>query len=127
MPGTTPAKNLPAARRAAPLPGSPVRGSSTGRPIMALLDLLGRRWTLRLIWELRDARVASFRALRTDMNDVSPSILNSRLKELRAAGLVELDAAGFRLTGLGAQLLDVLQPLGKWADRWAGLLPKRRA
>ena len=31
-----------------------VRGSRTGRPVMALLDLLGRRWTLRIVWELRD-------------------------------------------------------------------------
>ncbi|HJV56497.1 MAG TPA: transcriptional regulator, partial [Methylomirabilota bacterium] len=37
-----------------PRPGWPVRGSRTGRPIMALMDLLGRRWALRVIWELRD-------------------------------------------------------------------------
>ena len=42
-----------------PRPGRPVRGSQTGRPIMALMDLLGRRWTLRVIWELRDGRLAS--------------------------------------------------------------------
>jgi DNA-binding HxlR family transcriptional regulator len=37
----------------APRPGTKVRGSSGGRPIMALLDLLGRRWALRILWELR--------------------------------------------------------------------------
>ena len=42
-----------------------VRGSRTGRPIMALLDLLGRRWTLRIIWELREDRALTSRALRT--------------------------------------------------------------
>ena len=36
-----------------------VRGSRTGRPIMALLDLLGRRWSLRIIWELREASLTS--------------------------------------------------------------------
>jgi len=41
--------------RPAPRPGRPVRGSRTGRPIMALLDLLGRRWVLRILWELREA------------------------------------------------------------------------
>ncbi len=37
--------------------GRPVRGSQSGRPIMALLDILGQRWTLRILWELRDGAV----------------------------------------------------------------------
>ena len=45
-----------------PKPGTRVRGSRTGRPIMAALDLLGRRWALRILWELR-AGALSFRAL----------------------------------------------------------------
>jgi DNA-binding HxlR family transcriptional regulator len=107
-----------------PLPGKPVRGSRTGRPVMALLDLLSRRWALRLLWELRDARVASFRALRADLDDVSPSILNARLKDLRAARLIELGADGYLLTALGGQLLAMLVPLGRWADRWATALDR---
>jgi hypothetical protein len=46
----------------APKPGKPVRGSQTGRPIMTLLDLLGRRWTLRILWELREETIG-FRVL----------------------------------------------------------------
>ena len=61
-----------------------VRGSRTGRPIMALLDLLGRRWTLRIIWELRSTR-ATFRALREACGNPSPTVLNERLRELREA------------------------------------------
>jgi len=92
---------------------------------MALLDLLSRRWTLRLLWELRDARVATFRALRADLDDVSPSILNARLKDLRAAGLVEAGSAGYLLSESGGQLLALLVPLGKWADGWARTLGRR--
>ena len=110
--------------RAAPLPGKSVRGSRTGRPVMALLDLLGRRWTLRLLWELRDARVATFRTLRADMDDVSPTILNQRLKDLRTAQLVDVGEAGYQLTSLGNQLLEMLVPLGRWADRWAAALER---
>ena len=110
--------------RAAPLPGQSVRGSRTGRPVMALLDLLGRRWTLRLLWELRDARVATFRTLRADMDDVSPTILNQRLKDLRTAQLVDVGEAGYQLTSLGNQLLEMLVPLGRWADRWAAALER---
>jgi DNA-binding HxlR family transcriptional regulator len=107
-----------------PLPGPRVRGSRTGRPVMALLDLLGRRWTLRLLWELRDARVATFRALRADLDEVSPSILNARLQDLRSAHLLETGADGYRLTERGAQLLALLVPLGRWADTWAATLAR---
>jgi DNA-binding HxlR family transcriptional regulator len=66
-----------------------VRGSRTGRPIMALLDLLGRRWTLRLVWDLRE-RPRRFRELQESIG-ASPTIINTRLAELREAGLVALD------------------------------------
>ncbi len=62
-----------------------VRGSRSGRPIMALLDLLGRRWTLRIVWELRDDRSLTSRALRTACDDASPTVLQTRLSELREA------------------------------------------
>src|SRR6201989_3623070 len=81
-----------------------VRGSRTGRPIMVLLDLLGRRWTLRILWELRSGALTS-RALRTACDEASPTVLNQRLKDLREAGFVELaDAGGYSLTPLGQEL-----------------------
>lgn len=97
----------------------PVRGSRTGRPIMAALDLLGRRWTLRVLWELRDGPVG-FRALRQRCDDVSPTVLNTRLSELREAGIItQDDARAHELTPLGADLLEALAPLSDWSKRWA--------
>lgn len=96
-----------------------VRGSRTGRPIMALLDLLGRRWTLRIIWELRDGPLTS-RALRTACDDASPTVMQARLSELREAGLVELLAGdGYRLTPLGRELMESFLPLHQFAERWS--------
>jgi len=97
-----------------------VRGSTTGRPIMVLLDLLGRRWTLRILWELREATLTS-RALREACDDASPTVLQTRLAELRQAGLVELGpASGYRLTEIGKELLGTLLPLHRFAERWTG-------
>lgn len=102
-----------------PKPGAAVRGSRTGRPIMVLLDLLGRRWMLRIIWELRSGPL-SFRALREACDAVSPTVLNTRLKELRDSGLVALDETdGYALTPLGRELLERFLPLVDWAERWA--------
>jgi DNA-binding HxlR family transcriptional regulator len=96
-----------------------VRGSRTGRPVMALLDLLGRRWTLRIVWELRDGALTS-RALRTACDDASPTVMQARLSELREAGLVELLAGdGYRLTPLGRELMESFLPLHHFAERWS--------
>ena len=95
-----------------------VRGSRTGRPIMVLLDLLGRRWTLRIVWELRE-EARRFRELQ-DLIGASPTIINTRLAELREAKLVQLDEdAGYRLTTLGEELLRLFLPLHVWSEKWA--------
>lgn len=102
-----------------PSVGKPARGSRTGRPIMVALDLLGRRGSLRLIWELRE-RSMTFRALQ-DAAQTNPALLNTRLRELRAAGLVEHSGDGYRLTGIGQELLRAIQPLSEWARKWGTL------
>jgi DNA-binding HxlR family transcriptional regulator len=96
-----------------------VRGSTTGRPIMVLLDLLGRRWVLRLVWELRQGP-RRFRELQELIGGASPTIVNARLRELREARLVELDPdTGYRLTALGKEMLKLLLPLHVWSEKWA--------
>jgi DNA-binding HxlR family transcriptional regulator len=101
-----------------PRPGKPVRGSQSGRPIMALLDLLGRRWALRLVWELRHRRL-TFRDL-LELLAGNSGALNTRLKELRHAGIVDhRDGLGYGLTPEGEKLLASLSPLHHWAERWA--------
>jgi DNA-binding HxlR family transcriptional regulator len=103
-------------------PGAPVRGSRTGRPVMALLDLLGRRWAMRVLWELRGAPLTS-RALRDACGGVSPTVISDRTRELREAGLVELEEpAGYALTTLGRELLERFVPLVDWSERWARAL-----
>ncbi len=100
-----------------PRPGRPVRGSTTGRPIMALLDLLGRRAALRVLWELRGERL-TFRRLE-EAAETNPSVLNARLAELREAGIVDHDGDGYGLTEHGRALLERLAPLQAWAEAWA--------
>lgn len=106
-----------------PAPGRPVRGSRTGRPVMALLDLLGRRSSLRILWELRGEAALTFRALQ-EAADTNPSLLNTRLAELRGAALVDHAGEGYVLTAQGRELLEVLLPVAAWAEGWArGLKP----
>jgi DNA-binding HxlR family transcriptional regulator len=102
-----------------PQSGGQVRGSTSGRPLMAALDLLGRRWTLRVLWELRDGPLGA-RELRRRCDDVSPSVLYSRLSELKDAELVDQQSdEQYALTPIGARLRRAIQPLDKWSEEWA--------
>ncbi|MBX3621405.1 MAG: helix-turn-helix transcriptional regulator [Rhizobacter sp.] len=84
---------------------------------MVVLDLLGRRGALRIFWELRHGEPMTFRALQ-EACDTNPSLLNTRLKELREVALVEHDAGGYRLTAEGRKLMSSLGPLCDWAEAW---------
>ena len=99
-------------------PGQSVRGSTTGRPIMVLFDVLGQRWTLRILWELRQSRL-TFRDLRTQCENVSPTVLNTRLKALRELGLVDHDEEGYGHTSMGSELAMQLGALDGWSHKWA--------
>ncbi len=100
-----------------PLPGKPVRGSTTGKPIMALLDLLGRKTALRVLWEL-SKNDHKFRPLQAAA-ETSPSVLNTRLAELRTAGLIKTGPEGYSLTEDGRELTQLLLPLFNWSEHWA--------
>jgi len=93
---------------------------------MRVLDVLGRRWSLRVLWELRDGP-HTFRALRERCDDVSPSSLNERLADLRALGVVEAGDSGYALTDSGHELGTILLALHQWAtSRRSALLPNSR-
>jgi DNA-binding HxlR family transcriptional regulator len=86
---------------------------------MAALDLLGRRWALRVLWELRNGPLGA-RALRASSDHMSSSVLYERLGELSEAGLIQqTEAREYELTRIGRALGSAIEPLGKWADQWS--------
>ncbi|HSR96090.1 MAG TPA: helix-turn-helix domain-containing protein [Kofleriaceae bacterium] len=87
----------------------------SSRPVMRVLDALGRRWALRILWELRSG-ARTFRALREACDDVSPSSLNQRLADLRALGVVERGDDGYALTPRGVRLGQIVLELHRWAE-----------
>lgn len=92
---------------------------------MALLDLLGRRWALRILWELKNGPL-TFRALQENCDQVSPTVLNLRLRELRDSHFVsQSDESGYQLTRLGRELGEQFVPLAHWAERWARIARKK--
>ena len=81
-----------------------------------ILDLLGRRWSLRVVWELR-RDVVSFSELR-ERTGISPSVLSTRLSELEELGVLRRDPARrYVLSGTGRELARLLYELNRWAEQ----------
>lgn len=92
---------------------------------MAALDLLGRRWALRILWELRHGPLGA-RALRDRCDRMSSSVLYQRLSELVDAGLItQDDDERYLLTAIGERLGTAIEPLDAWSRHWAAT-PRRR-
>jgi DNA-binding HxlR family transcriptional regulator len=104
-----------------PSPGKPVRGSKSGVPVMALLDLLGRSWAMGIIWQLSGGAL-TFRELQERCETLSPTTLNTRVKELTHSQLIEKTMEGYQLTTLGVELFELIQPIGIWARKWAKVM-----
>ena len=86
------------------------------RRVEAALDLLGRRWALRLVWELRRSTL-TFSELRR-RTGISPSVLSARLEELGRGGVIERDPGRrYRLSGPGRELARILYELNRWAEQ----------
>ncbi len=100
--------------------GSSMRGLTAEEPMPALLDLLGHRWVLRILWELREGALG-FGTLQSRCGGVSSNVLSERLTGLHEAGLVERDTeGGYALATAGRELARALIPLQRWAEHRSG-------
>lgn len=84
-----------------------------------LLELLESRYALRVMWALKDGHPQTFRLLQDSIGNITPNTLNTRIKELRAAGLLGHGSDGYTVTTLGADLLKRLNELQAFAGKWA--------
>ncbi len=88
------------------------------RPIMLLIDLLGRKWLMRILWEMR-LGTCSFRELQARCGSISPTVVNKRIKELIENKLLEKNQpSGYQLTALGQELIMLFDPIDQWVTKW---------
>ncbi|MBC3765151.1 winged helix-turn-helix transcriptional regulator [Neptunicella marina] len=89
------------------------------RPIMQILELFSKKWILRLLWELQDD-MRGFREMRRICDDIPPTTLSKRLKELEQAGLIfKNEQDKWQISELGKSLEPTLMKLNQWANDWA--------
>ncbi|HBH38526.1 MAG TPA: transcriptional regulator [Curvibacter sp.] len=83
-----------------------------------LLALLESRYAMRVLWALRDGHAQTFRLLQDSVGGITPNTLNTRIKELREAGLLNHGSEGYLLTSSGAELTRRLAELPAFASKW---------
>ncbi len=91
-----------------------------------LFELLESRYALRVLWALKDGHPQTFRLLQDSIGSITPNTLNTRIKELRAAGLLTHGSAGYTVTTLGADLLKRLGEVQTFASKWSASLIKKK-
>ena len=92
-----------------------------------LLALLEARYAMRVLWALKGGRPQTFRLLQDSVGQITPNTLNTRIKELRAAGLLRHSGEGYVLTALGADLLKRLNEMQAFAAKWSASLAAEAA
>jgi len=86
--------------------------------INQLLSLLESRYAMRVLWALKDGHAQTFRLLQDSVGGITPNTLNTRIKELRVAGLITHGNTGYIVTPSGADLLKRLNDLSAFASKW---------
>jgi DNA-binding HxlR family transcriptional regulator len=93
--------------------------------VSQLLELLESRYAIRVLWALRDGHAQTFRLLQDSVGGITPNTLNTRIKELREAGLLTHGSDGYLVTPNGADLLKRLADVQAFAVKWSAALAKK--
>ncbi len=93
--------------------------------IAQLLSLLESRYAIRVLWALKDGHAQTFRLLQDSVTGITPNTLNTRIKEMRAAGLITHGGDGYIVTPLGADLLKRVGDLSAFATKWVANQAKK--
>ena len=92
-----------------------------------LLSLLESRYAIRVLWALKDGHPQTFRILQDSVGHITPNTLNTRLKELRAAGLLTHGSDGYLATPMGLDMLKRMGDLAAFANKWVASLSPAKA
>jgi len=108
----------------------PISGRSSGCPVAAFQKLIGGKYKLRILWDLKEGplRYGEIRSglLRgaADRREIAPRVLSRELKALTESGLLERKDYGtvppkveYQLTGKGAIFLPVVGAIRDWGER----------
>lgn len=99
--------------------------SKDNAAVNQLFERLECRYAMRVLWALRDGHPQTFRLLQDSVGGITPNTLNTRIKELREAGMLDHGSDGYTVTPVGLDLLKRLSDVQPFAVRWAATHPRK--
>jgi DNA-binding HxlR family transcriptional regulator len=87
-------------------------------PVAKASEVLGEKWTILILRELLYG-THRFGEFQRAISGISPTMLNKRLKELEARGLVSKHDQEYHLTPSGEDLGPLVRQYAIWGMRWA--------
>ncbi len=98
-------------------------------PIARATEILAERWSLLIVRNLMFG-ATTFSSIAQGVPTMSRSMLSKRLRELERAGVIVSTAkpngqgSTYALTAAGADLVEVVDSMGRWAETWVEVLPE---
>lgn len=90
----------------------------------AATDILGDKWTPRLLRFFMGHDRVRFCQLQELADDINPRTLSARLVKLEHSGVIEKQATSssrceYMLTSKGKDLLPVLEQMNQWSEKYS--------
>ena len=92
------------------------------------VNFLGKKWTLLILLELYKGKSKwkRFSQIKKNLDNITPKILSTRLKELKREKLIENRVnikespikSEYKLTEMGEDFIDIIKNIKKWGLKW---------
>jgi len=93
------------------------------RRAIETIDLIADRWTLMIVFFLREGRVLRFGELQKEVGSISSKVLTQTLRRMERDGIVHREAypvippkVEYSLTSLGESLAEPIITLCEWSN-----------
>ncbi|MDQ5842341.1 MAG: helix-turn-helix transcriptional regulator [Thermoproteota archaeon] len=93
--------------------------------VVDVWELLGRRWSLHILKNLKTKEVIRFNELKRSLPGISSTVLSERLLELEREGLVTKKIypevpprVEYSITPQARELEVIIKDLARWANKW---------
>ena len=93
--------------------------------VVDVWELLGRRWSLHILKNLKTKEVIRFNELKRSLSGISSTVLSERLLELEREGLVTKKIypevpprVEYSITPQARELEVIIKDLARWANKW---------
>lgn len=107
------------------MPAERMDGKVAGCALAGVWEVIGRRWSLHILYMLSTREVIRFNELKRSLAGISSTVLADRLLEMDREGLVTKKIYAevpprveYSMTARAKELQVIIKEFGRWAEKW---------